>query len=198
MRKFAGLMGLLLLASWSASAQDSSKVDVFGGYSYLMYRPDVSTPGAPSSVNFNGVVGSVAVNLNSWIGGASEFAWYHASTITAGGVAIPGATINMETYLFGPKIFKSTGKFTPFAQALFGGVHETPSGFGANEVNQGAFAMELGGGLDWNAGHHLAVRLGQIEYLMTRFNNTTIGGIGAAGTGMQNNFRYSAGVVFRF
>jgi len=198
MRKFAGLMGLLLLASLSASAQDNSKVDVFGGYSYLMYRPDVSTPGAPSSVNFNGVVGSVAVNLNSWIGGVGEFAGYHAGTITANGAPIPGASINAMTYLFGPKIFKSTGKITPFAQALFGGVHDTPSGFGANELSQGAFAMALGGGLDWNAGHHFAVRLAQIEYLMTRFNNTTLGGIGAAGTGMQNSFRYSAGVVFRF
>jgi opacity protein-like surface antigen len=180
--------------SLSASAQDNSRFDVFGGYSYLMYRPDVSTAGAPSSVNFNGGIGSLALNLNHWIGGVGEVAGYHASTITS----TPGATINAITYLFGPKIFVSIGKISPFAQALFGGIHETPSGFGANEVSQNAFAMAVGGGLDWNAGHHIGVRLGQIEYLMTRFNNTTIGGIGAAGNGMQNSFRYSAGVVFRF
>ncbi len=194
MRKFACLMGLLLLVSLNARAQNTSKIEVFGGYSYLRYRPDVSTAGAPSSVNFNGGVGSVAVNLNHWIGGVGEVAGYHASTITSN----PGATINAVTYLFGPKIFVSTGKITPFAQALFGGIHEIPSGFGANEVSQNAFAMALGGGLDWNAGHHIAVRLGQIEYLMTRFNNTTMGGIEAAGNEMQNSFRYSAGVVFRF
>jgi hypothetical protein len=47
-----------------------------------------------------------------------------------------------------------------------------------------AFAMALGGGVDVRVGGPFSVRLGQLDYLMTRFGDTR-----------QNNFRFSAGVV---
>jgi len=193
-------MGLLFLVSVSASAQDNPKVDIFGGYSYLRYSPNAGT-GAPSSVNFNGGVGSISYNLNNWIGGVAEVAGYHAGTINVNGTAVPGASANAVTYLFGPKIYVTKGKLTPFGQVLFGGVHgsltESVSNVSAT-VSDNAFATAFGGGLDYNATRHISVRLGQIEYLMTRFSNTTGNGIGSGGTGTQNNLRYSAGVVFRF
>ena len=197
MRKFAFLMGLLLLVTFSASAQDNSKVDIFGGYSFLMYRPNVT--GVASHINFNGGVGSISYNPSSWIGLVGEIGGYHAGTINSNtGAAFPGASVNAVSYLFGPKIFMSSGKIEPFAQVLFGGVHGTPSGFGASEVNQNAFAMALGGGLDYKVAPHIAIRVGQVEYLMTRFSNNVANGIGTGGTGSQNSFRYSAGVVFKF
>jgi hypothetical protein len=184
------------LVSLSASAQDNSKVDLFGGYSYLMFRPNAT--GVASKINFNGGIGSLSYNLNDWLAGVAEFGGYHAGTINSNtGVPFAGASVNALSYLFGPKIYMSKGKITPFAQVLFGGVHAMPSGFGSTAVNQNAFGLALGGGLDWNASPHFAVRLGQIEYLMTRFSNVN-NGIGTGGTGTQNNFRYSAGVVFKF
>ncbi len=199
MRKCVFLIGMMLLVSMSAAAQDNSKFDVFGGYSYLMFRPDWSAlPGAPSTINFNGGVGSISYNLNSWIGGVGEFGGYHAGTITSNGVAVSGASIGALSYLFGPKLFVRTRRFTPFAQALFGGIHASPSGLQSAEASQNSLAMAFGGGLDWNATHHIAVRIGQVEYLMTRFSTSTYGTIGYYGTGIQNNIRYSAGVVLRF
>ena len=58
---------------------------------------------------------------------------------------------------------------------------------GALSVSENAFAMALGGGLDYNATSHIGIRLVQAEYLMTRFASET-----------QNNARISAGVVFRW
>jgi hypothetical protein len=53
--------------------------------------------------------------------------------------------------------------------------------------------MTLGGGLDVKVHHHLAIRVIQAEYLMTKFENLTTG---TAAT--QNDMRLSAGIVFRF
>ena len=53
--------------------------------------------------------------------------------------------------------------------------------------------MTAGGGLDVKVHHHIAIRLIQAEYLMTRFENLTTGS-----TASQNDMRLSAGLVFRF
>jgi hypothetical protein len=179
MRKAMCVMGLLLLVSLSAAAQDHSKADIFGGYSYLRVNPGNGVQG----VNFNGGIGSVSINLNNWIGGVAEFGGYHNGSVYGSGVSA-----NAISYLFGPKVYMSRGKITPFAQVLFGGAHVSASSTTAN-----AFAMALGGGVDWNAGQHFAVRLGQVDYVMTRFNT------GFAGANNnQNNFRFSTGIVFKF
>ena len=96
------------------------------------------------------------------------------------------------TYLAGPKItlFRRS-KFSPFAQALFGFVNTNP-GFNQTAINHNTFAMSPGVGLDWNATHHFGIRLGQTRiHLLARIPTST-------NQVNWNNFRYSAGVVFRF
>ena len=63
---------------------------------------------------------------------------------------------------------------------LFGGAYDTTSG-------QTALAMTAGGGFDLKIAPHVAIRLGQGEYFMTRFGGST-----------QNNIRISTGIVFQF
>ena len=50
----------------------------------------------------------------------------------------------------------------------------------------------VGGGLDLNAGKHFALRLGEMDYVLTRYTNPF------TQTNNQNNFRYLGGVVFKF
>jgi opacity protein-like surface antigen len=187
MRKFACLMGLVLLLSVRASAQDHSKVDVFGGYSFLRYEP-----GRPlQPINYNGGVGSISYNPIDWIGFVGEIGGYHTDRVRSA----PGISSNAVSYLFGPKIYMSRGKITPFGQVLFGGTRVSCSNCGGTP-SENAFTMAIGGGFDWNAGRHFAVRLGQVEYLMTTFKGTTTSNF--ATDDRQNNFRYSVGVLFRF
>src|SRR5580704_14334362 len=115
MRKILCLMGLVCLCSLSAAAQDSSRIDLFGGYSYVHTSPGI----AVSSFNANGGVGSVAINLNSWASFVGEVGGIHVSHIN--GLDVDG---NAETFLFGPKIslFRKS-KLTPFAQVLAGFAH---------------------------------------------------------------------------
>lgn len=171
MKKLGLLCGVMLLFAMVASAQESPKAEVFGGYSLLRVNPGSGVSGQ----NFNGGTGSVSFNPKPWIGIVGDFGVYHATIL--------GTGVNAVSYTFGPKLaYRKNEKVTPFAQVLFGGAHISGGG-----VSDNGFAMALGGGLDYNATPHVGIRLAQFEYVMTRFSSTT-----------QNNLRYSAGVVFRW
>ena len=172
MKRWALLCGAMLLFAGIASAQETPKVEVFGGYPFAR----LSAQGF--GVNFNGGSASVSYNPNNWLGLVADFGGYH------GGVDFGNA--NVYTYLFGPKVAFRRNSVTPFVQTLFGGAHAT-AGSGDVSGSANSFAMTLGGGLDWNATPHIGVRLVQAEYFMTRFASTT-----------ENGTRISAGVVFRW
>ena len=179
MRKVELLLGSLLLLSLTAAAQDNPKAEASFGYSYVRANPNTS--GVPS-FNLQGGSASLAYNPSDRFGIVGDFGGYHVGSIS-------GTTVNsnLYTYLFGPR-FSLRGKVTPYAQALFGGAHITG---GALASSQNSFAMTVGGGVDVKVTDHVAIRLGQAEYLMTRFRE-----IGPRVT--QNNLRLSTGIVFRW
>ena len=185
MKRWALFVGVVLLFAGAASAQDDSKVEAFGGYSFAR----LSTDGY--GVNLNGGSASVAYNLNSYLGVVGDFGGYHGGADFGNG--------DLYTYLFGPKVSMHTGKFTPYAQALFGGAHVTGqqeeectgvvrnvTGCGGN-LSENSFSMAIGGGADYNLTPHLGVRLVQAEYFMTDFYSRR-----------ENGVRISTGITFRF
>ena len=178
MKKFACLMGLLLVFSVTAKAQDSSKAEVFGGYSYMRFNGGSGDP----SISLNGGIGSFAYNMNHMFAVVGEFGDYHNGSIFGS-----GTSLNTVSYLFGPKVYKSVGKITPFGQVLFGGAHASLSD---GEGSFNAFALAVGGGVDYDVTKHFGVRVGQLDYVYTRFVDIN--------TGNQSNFRYSGGIVFKF
>src|ERR1700691_1615324 len=172
MKRLALFCGAMLLFAGITSAQDSPRAEVFGGYSFVHATNDAG------SANFNGGTGSLAYNLAPWLGAVGDVGGSRWSQ--------DGADATLVTYLFGPKVSMRRGPVTPFAQALFGGAHLSGGGISSN-----GFAMTLGGGVDWDATPHIAIRLVQAEYLMTRFSEID-------GNNQQNNARISTGVVFRW
>jgi membrane-associated protease RseP (regulator of RpoE activity) len=87
------------------------------------------------------------------------------------------------SYAGGPRV-----NFRPlFVHALFGGDHLAENSIGS----QNAFALALGGGLEWKVASHWAVR-GSGDYVRTRHN------IFGGPPFTQNNFRASAGIVYMF
>jgi hypothetical protein len=68
------LLAVLSLFGVSAHAQDTPKVDIFAGYSYVRNNP--STSGV-SSFSLNGGSASVAYNANSWLSGVAD-GGYHS------------------------------------------------------------------------------------------------------------------------
>src|SRR5271165_263390 len=176
---FASLFGA------GANAQDAPKFDVFAGYSYVRENPGTSGVG---SFNLNGGSASVAYNANHWLGGIADFGGYHANNIL--GTHVDGT---LSTYLFGPRVsYHRDSRITPFGQALFGVAHiGGHSGLGFSSSNN-SFAMTVGGGVDVKVSHRFSIRPVQVEYLLTRFNELSLGARD------QNNLRVSTGIVFHF
>jgi hypothetical protein len=178
-----GIASVCPAASRAQSAAGTqSQLEVAVDYSYVRAR---SASGLSSS-NLQGGSASVAYNFSGHWGVVGDFGGY----VFTG--QPPGLSAQMYTYVFGPRYnFTKSEKFVPFAQALFGGGRLDASR-AAVQAGENGFAMALGGGLDIALNHRFAIRAVQAEYLMTRFPNSG----GASVT--QNNFRISAGLVFRF
>lgn len=157
--------------------------EAFLGYSYL----NASIGNGISRYNGNGGSGSIAFNLNRWLGVVADLGGYHTGTIN--NVSLD---LNQFTYLFGPRLnyrFGENDRHTIFGQALFGGDRSSGS-FAGISGSENTFALAIGGGFDAGLTDHIAWRVGQVEYLMTRFNIPSYH--------TQSNFRFSTGILFRW
>jgi len=85
LRKLLPVLGLLLLASLSAQAQD--KVEVFGGYSYMYLH---NSP----SANLNGWEIAGQYKFTDWLGGVADFDGHYGSSNFA---AFPGVAVCAPT-----------------------------------------------------------------------------------------------------
>jgi opacity protein-like surface antigen len=201
MHKLSAVLMVLLALALSAQAQDTPKVEVFTGYSFMSAGFPFSTD--PAAGNARGVLNgwnfSAAVNANRWFGVVADFGGYYGSStkgltfkpancvLCTGNVT--GILHNMHTFTAGPQIALRQESLTVFAHALFGGAHiredlvsfVTPSA----SVSSTNFALMVGGGADIALSHRLVLRI-QPDYLKTEILSRK-----------QNNFRFSTGVVFR-
>jgi len=149
---------------------------------------------------------SFAYNFNKYLGLVADFGAYNDTRFSPGPPPAYGVVSSQGgalTYLLGPRLsFRKSDRFTPFVQVLFGATNAGPvgltgctSGACVPLVSENTFAMTAGVGLDLKVSHHVAIRLVQAEYLLTRFGDaSTNTGVNVT----QNNMRLSAGIVFRF
>jgi opacity protein-like surface antigen len=176
MRKCAFVVGLVFLLGVPVmmAQQETPRAEVSGAYSYA--RVD-----SPDGVfNAHGASGSVAVNVSRWFGVAGDLGVYKLSDQP------PGEGVTLVSFLFGPRIsFRGDEHVTPFIQLLMGGAHLSQT-----DSSQTGFAMAAGGGLDVKVTQHLAIRLVQAEYVMTRLRFESV-------NQTQHNARISGGIVFR-
>ena len=186
LRVMVSLLGLASLFALNAQAQEERKtIDVFAGYSYVRANPATS---GSNGFNLNGGSASVSYNFNNWLSGVADFGGYTNSNILGSG---SGGTLS--TYLFGPRVsYRHFNRLTPFGEVLFGVAHTGTTFLNANN-SQNAFAMTVGGGIDYRLNSHFSLRPAKVDYLLTRFNE-----FGNTNTQTQNNLRVSTGIVFRF
>lgn len=186
---------------WYETDYELPKVEVFIGYSYV---------GAAPRNDRNRIVGlhggseSIAYNLNSHWGLVADFGAYESDHLTLGGVPPTNVHANgaLYSYMFGPRVSFRRERVASFAQILFGGVHASNvnipgcSDSAACTVlpSENSFAMTAGGGVDVTLSRHIAVRLFQAEYLLTRFRDISSS---TGQTARQNDVRLSTGIVFR-
>ncbi|HLG14001.1 MAG TPA: hypothetical protein VJH03_05645 [Blastocatellia bacterium] len=195
MKRALLFVGLLATLPATMMAQETPKAEVFGGYSSL--RVD-------GGGNLHGWNASVAANLNRWFGIATDFSGHYGSESAR--ASLPGvgffrvdADANSHSFAAGPVFsYRKNEGITPFAHVLIGvaRVHvrasadvSVPGGTEHVELSASdtGFVAVFGGGLDVKLSKRLALRTVQADYALSRLGGFT-----------QNNFRLSAGLVFRF
>ena len=162
--------------------EDTSKLDLYGGYDFVRYHANPRINGLPPSESFNanGLGGQIAYNPTAWLGLVGEVSGYE--------LARPGfVTTHQVSFLFGPKVYLRQGKIRPYVQVFVGPVW-AEDGITFGSVT--AFGMTAGGGFDLRVSRNIAIRPAQAEYFLTKFYD--------GNNNQQNNFRFSAGIVFRF
>lgn len=178
MRKLFIVFGFALLATSIAQAQETRGMEISGQYQYVRIYPG---QGAPAS-SCQGAGGTFAANVNRWLGLVGDVGGCKVTGLPA------GTSSHEINFLFGPRLaYHNYGRFTPYAQVLFGGEKASASvtGFPSTSVN--SFAMTFGGGADFQLTRHVAFRAIQLEYLYTHFSGAK-----------QNNLRLQSGLVYRF
>ena len=97
--------------------------------------------------------------------GVADFGGYHNGNILGSGV-----DGTLSTYLFGPRFsYRSYHHFKPFAETLFGAGHAGASIAGGANGSQNAFAMAIGGGVDYRISNRFSIRPLQVDYLLDAF-----------------------------
>ncbi len=197
-------------------AQETPRVEVFTGYSYLRASDSRS-----QRVNQNGWDLSVAANFSRSFSLVADISNHYGTTTPGGynpetGVLNPIGTGGKGlSFLFGPQVsYREIPNVKPFGHMLFGGMRASKLVFSSTSsggVGGGfgiisdpscpsyfcvepatSFAMAFGGGLDVKATDRIWIRAFQADYV--RAEITT--GYGTIAT--QNDLRISTGIVFRF
>ncbi len=209
-----------------AFAQDATpKVQAFAGYSLtqlLHGGPTIATvdlnlkqitDAFGTENTFNGWSVEGQYNVDRWLGVVADVSGRSGTYLTAapGIKGIP--TGSMYSFLFGPVIsYRTKSKMTPFFHVLAGWERSSqgsstitgPSApVPAVAVTYNPFAVEVGGGVDYNLTRRFSVRVGQLDYYHTSLNLNKYyqSAYGVLFEGMpitQTSLRFSAGVVARF
>lgn len=187
---FALMLALLLAAATSSLAQNTSKIDIFGGYSWespgkiglpvLVNGVPTVVPGGPT-LKLNGASGfgtSVTFNASRFFGLTADVSAHFNSS-----------QADTTSVLGGPKIFYRTEHMTPFAEALIGWGRISPAF--TNPAN--GFELAVGGGFDMDITKRFSWRVIQADWIRQQFSTN-----GGLGVGHTNGARLQGGVVFKF
>jgi opacity protein-like surface antigen len=171
---------------------EQPKNEFFAGYSFQ--SADINTLTIdPHRTPQNGVNLEYSRSITRHIGLTGDAsAHFHRETHSTGVGTF--SSQRDQYFLLGGLQFKAGNekRVRPFAQALFGvslfrgftsDIRPTGNVYTYDDAT--SFAMALGGGLDVRVSKRISVRLIQADYTPTFF-----------GSGRQNNFRISAGIVF--
>jgi Outer membrane protein beta-barrel domain len=204
-------IGAVLLLGLVCSAQEFPKFEAGLNYTYARYAP--SSPYSKGH-SLNGGGGSFMFNVNDALGLKIDLQGFGSNSTTfniAPNPTFPRGAAgqvqgNLFTYMFGPEIKYRPPKLNPYLHILFGAAHTNVYGKAfrsicqpvagvcsfSKEPSADAFAMAVGGGIDIPINKTISFRPGEVDYFLTRFENPF------SGSNNQNNFRYSAGIVFTF
>ncbi len=193
-----------IYGGYSAQRLGISDDDLDSITSIMEEEFELICPGCDSSVTSSkflkkGFEGAFTVNVNSYFGIAVDVRYGFDDIIT--GRVSNGSDLDINAnieykdlaILAGPRFAFRTERVTPFVHALFGmdrgKVKSVLAGTETDswENEETGLGIAVGGGFDVNLGNTVALRLAQVDYYLTRYNEE-----------IMNNISFSGGIVFRF
>ena len=154
-----------------SAAQEVTRWEFFGGYSYMHF--DSQTIGFAKQSNLNGGEASALYNITRRFG------------IVADASANVGNEIKLYNFMIGPQVAYRSKKGTIFARGLFGKDRDQVSAAGGKTSIGKVYGG--GAGYDWHYSQRFDIRVLQVDYLHANSYSKT-----------QKNVRVSAGIVFHF
>lgn len=169
-----------------AHAQDTARVELFGGYSRTQYSVFGLYSGPWRSAPFNGWEASAAFPFHKHLAAEADFADGYS----------PTNHYSLRTYLGGLRASVNAGPGVFFAHGLIGGRTFDSGGLTSTATS---FAGILGGGAEVWFSHHIGARLIQFDYIRNNNSAAVLGFEHPTGnTGPGNTFRIATGITFRF
>jgi hypothetical protein len=171
MQKSFWVLALLAIFAFVLPAraqEETPKAEVYVGYDYVRLNS------GGTGFNFNGGSGQFAYNVNDWLGAVRNSGGYYTNN---------GFRPGIISYLFGPRVnLRGHGKVTSHRSCSAEPI--------ASTSHPRTLSRRPWGGVDFKISDHFAIRPVQAEYFRTNFTD--------GANNRQNNFRYSAGIVFPF
>jgi peptidoglycan-associated lipoprotein len=176
-------------------AQAQSKAAAYGPWDYpgevslgYTYVHTNAPPGGCGCFSMNGATLQVVYPIPR-----SLSIVQNVSLETQKNAAGTNTSLTLGSIMAGVRYRRIHGKWEPFAEAMVGGTQAT-GGFSrigiAQDGSSFVFTGLVGGGLDRRITPRWAVRLVDVDYFPTTFNN--------GADDHQNNLKVTAGVVFHF
>src|ERR1700722_9757712 len=164
---FIAVLGLTLVVGATSHAQITvnapARFEASGSYSFVHAYGDNNK----GNFNLSGGSASLAYRIRDCFTVVGDVGAYRFGPLPF------GITSTMYTYLFGPRFtLRKYKRLTPFGQMLLGGGRLNASSNGI-QAGENGFALAIGGGLDVPFRRHFAIRVVQVEYLLTRFHGET-------------------------
>jgi opacity protein-like surface antigen len=216
MRKVLLLTALIAIQASISYAQDKSRPELFGGYSFEnidsgIKSRDFAGTGIPTTTlenrfKLNGFNISGTGYLTKRLGLTGDFSAGFQTRTDDFGVAQARSRLTLYNFTGGPQVkFFSAGRATPFAHALFGvsrrRLKEEATGEGMTSITSAIdsttnLTMNLGGGLDVRLNDRFDFRLVQVDYNPVFLKNRTIARVNFPGR-TANGLRISVGLVIK-
>lgn len=174
------------IAQTTHSEQVGPRVDVAVNYSYMRAN---AAPGSCGCFSLNGGSTEGAVHVYRDLSAVFDLTGVYASTTSSA-----GQSLALVTYTGGPRFSYPLrrGQMVPFAQGLVGVVHgfdgQFPAASSTLSSSANALAVLVGGGLDVELNHRIAVRAVQVDYGLNHLPNNA--------NNNENLLHVSVGVVF--
>jgi peptidoglycan-associated lipoprotein len=168
-------------------AQVQPSQEIAFDYSYVHTN---APPGGCGCFSMNGGGGSYAYHFGPEFAMVADVEAVHASKIGP-----TNADLTLTSFLAGPRFsyHPPSRRLAPYGQILLGAVRGTGAIAAANSdgaPSSAVFGATLGGGLDYYLSHSFSLRVVEVDYFVTTFDNLV--------NGRQNNLRVTAGAAYHF